>query len=55
VLLGKGGVLEDEVKLSSWFRYLPESVEEIQPTLRTLAHPISQDYLRDTLQKWIAM
>ncbi|XP_072208407.1 conserved oligomeric Golgi complex subunit 1 isoform X2 [Excalfactoria chinensis] len=52
---GKGGVLEDEVKLSSWFRYLPESVVEFQPTLRTLAHPISQDYLRDTLQKWIAM
>ncbi|XP_065591444.1 conserved oligomeric Golgi complex subunit 1 isoform X1 [Cyrtonyx montezumae] len=52
---GKGGVLEDEVKLSSWFRYLPESVVEFQPTLRTLAHPISQDYLRDTLQKWIVM
>ncbi|POI29036.1 hypothetical protein CIB84_007214 [Bambusicola thoracicus] len=52
---GKGGVLEDDVKLSSWFRYLPESVVEFQPTLRTLAHPISQDYLRDTLQKWIAM
>ncbi|NXC47712.1 COG1 protein, partial [Penelope pileata] len=52
---GKGGVLEDEVKLSSWFKYLPESVVEFQPTLRTLAHPISQDYLRDTLQKWIAM
>ncbi|NXJ05165.1 COG1 protein, partial [Odontophorus gujanensis] len=55
VLPGKGGVLEDEVKLSSWFRYLPESVVEFQPTLRTLAHPISQDYLRDTLQKWIVM
>ncbi|KAM9177896.1 conserved oligomeric Golgi complex subunit 1 isoform 1-T1 [Mergus octosetaceus] len=52
---GKGGVLEDEVKLSSWFRYLPESVVEFQPTLRTLAHPISQEYLRDTLQQWIAM
>ncbi|NXJ98336.1 COG1 protein, partial [Corythaixoides concolor] len=52
---GKGGVLEDEVKLSSWFRYLPESVVEFQPALRTLAHPISQDYLRDTLQKWITM
>uniref|UniRef100_A0A8B9QXK1 Conserved oligomeric Golgi complex subunit 1 n=1 Tax=Anas platyrhynchos TaxID=8839 RepID=A0A8B9QXK1_ANAPL len=51
----KGGVLEDEVKLSSWFRYLPESVVEFQPTLRTLAHPISQEYLRDTLQQWIAM
>ncbi|XP_074016129.1 LOW QUALITY PROTEIN: conserved oligomeric Golgi complex subunit 1 [Numenius arquata] len=52
---GKGGVLEEEMKLSSWCRYLPESVVEFQPVLRTLAHPISQDYLRDTLQKWIAM
>ncbi|XP_040438017.1 conserved oligomeric Golgi complex subunit 1 isoform X2 [Falco naumanni] len=51
----RGGVLEEEVKLSSWFRYLPNSVVEFQPALRTLAHPISQDYLRDTLQKWIAM
>ncbi|NWR66379.1 COG1 protein, partial [Bucorvus abyssinicus] len=52
---GRGGVLEEEVTLSSWFRYLPESVVEFRPALRTLAHPISQDYLRDTLQKWIAM
>ncbi|NWS74457.1 COG1 protein, partial [Crotophaga sulcirostris] len=52
---GRGGVLEDEVKLSSWFRYLPESVVEFRPALRTLAHPISQDYLRDTLQQWITM
>ncbi|NXG51140.1 COG1 protein, partial [Psilopogon haemacephalus] len=52
---GEGGVLEEEVKLSSWFKYLPESVVQFQPALRTLAHPISQDYLRDTLQKWIAM
>ncbi|KFV52654.1 Conserved oligomeric Golgi complex subunit 1, partial [Gavia stellata] len=52
---GRGGVLEEEVKLSSWFRYLPESVVEFQPALRTLAHPISRDYLRDALQKWIAM
>ncbi|XP_061866932.1 conserved oligomeric Golgi complex subunit 1 isoform X2 [Colius striatus] len=52
---GRGGVLEEEVKLSGWFKYLPESVVEFQPALRTLAHPISQDYLRDTLQKWIAM
>ncbi|NXS58682.1 COG1 protein, partial [Brachypteracias leptosomus] len=52
---GRGGVLEEEVKLSSWFRYLPQSVVEFQPALRTLAHPISQDYLRDTLQKWITM
>ncbi|KFW09170.1 Conserved oligomeric Golgi complex subunit 1, partial [Eurypyga helias] len=54
---GRGGVLEEEMKLSSWFwfRSLPESVVEFQPALRTLAHPISQDYLRDTLQKWLAM
>ncbi|NXW50788.1 COG1 protein, partial [Nyctiprogne leucopyga] len=52
---GRGGVLEEEMKLSSWFKYLPESVVEFQPALRTLAHPISQDYLRDTLQKWITM
>ncbi|XP_065708221.2 conserved oligomeric Golgi complex subunit 1 isoform X1 [Patagioenas fasciata] len=52
---GRGGVLEDEVKLSSWFRYLPESVVEFRPALRTLVHPISQDYLRETLQQWIAM
>ncbi|NXY77101.1 COG1 protein, partial [Glareola pratincola] len=52
---GEGGVLEEEMKLSSWFKYLPESVVEFQPALRTLAHPISQEYLRDTLQKWIAM
>ncbi|NXX75408.1 COG1 protein, partial [Urocolius indicus] len=52
---GRGGVLEEEMKLSGWFKYLPESVVEFQPALRTLAHPISQDYLRDTLQKWIAM
>lgn len=55
VLAGRGGVLEEEVKLSSWFRYLPESVVEFQPALRTLVHPISQDYLRETLQQWITM
>ncbi|NXD10107.1 COG1 protein, partial [Nothocercus nigrocapillus] len=52
---GGGGVLEDEVKLSSWFRYLPASVVEFQPALRTLAHPISQEHLRDTLQQWITL
>ncbi|XP_065549878.1 conserved oligomeric Golgi complex subunit 1 isoform X2 [Lathamus discolor] len=52
---GKGGVLEEDLKLSSWFRYLPESVVEFQPALRTLAHPISQEHLRETLQKWITM
>ncbi|KAM4844948.1 conserved oligomeric Golgi complex subunit 1 isoform 2-T2 [Thomomys bottae] len=53
---GKGfSVLKDEVKLCSWSRHLPASITEFQPTLRTLAHPISQEYLRDTLQKWIHM
>ncbi|XP_054832185.1 conserved oligomeric Golgi complex subunit 1 isoform X2 [Eublepharis macularius] len=53
---GKGiTVLKEETKLSTWFKYLPPSVTQFQPTLRTLAHPISQDYLRDTLQKWINM
>ncbi|XP_058025893.1 conserved oligomeric Golgi complex subunit 1 isoform X1 [Ahaetulla prasina] len=48
-------MLKDETKLSTSFKYLPSSVTEFQPTLRTLAHPISQDCLRDTLQKWISM
>uniref|UniRef100_A0A8D2KUX7 Conserved oligomeric Golgi complex subunit 1 n=2 Tax=Varanus komodoensis TaxID=61221 RepID=A0A8D2KUX7_VARKO len=53
---GKGlTVLKEEIKLSSSFKYLPPSVTEFQPTLRTLAHPISQEYLRETLQKWITM
>ncbi|XP_003786216.1 conserved oligomeric Golgi complex subunit 1 [Otolemur garnettii] len=53
---GKGiGVLQGEMKLCSWFKYLPASVVGFRPVLRTLAHPISQEYLRDTLQKWIHM
>uniref|UniRef100_A0A8C5IH79 Conserved oligomeric Golgi complex subunit 1 n=1 Tax=Junco hyemalis TaxID=40217 RepID=A0A8C5IH79_JUNHY len=52
---GRGGLLEEDLKLSSWFKYLPESVVEFQPALRTLAHPISQEYLRETLQQWINM
>ncbi|KAF2987660.1 hypothetical protein EK904_014392, partial [Melospiza melodia maxima] len=52
---GRGGVLQEDLKLSSWFKYLPESVVEFQPALRTLAHPISQEYLRETLQQWINM
>ncbi|XP_028617081.1 conserved oligomeric Golgi complex subunit 1 isoform X2 [Grammomys surdaster] len=53
---GKGiGALQGEMKLCGWFRYLPASIAEFQPTLRTLAHPISQEYLKDTLQKWIDM
>uniref|UniRef100_A0A2K6GRF0 Conserved oligomeric Golgi complex subunit 1 n=1 Tax=Propithecus coquereli TaxID=379532 RepID=A0A2K6GRF0_PROCO len=53
---GKGmGVLQGEMKLCSWFKHLPASVVGFQPVLRTLAHPISQEYLQDTLQKWIHM
>nr|XP_012309226.1 conserved oligomeric Golgi complex subunit 1 isoform X1 [Aotus nancymaae] len=53
---GKGtGVLQEGMKLCSWFKHLPASVVEFQPTLRTLAYPISQEYLKDTLQKWIHM
>uniref|UniRef100_A0A8D0DIB6 Conserved oligomeric Golgi complex subunit 1 n=1 Tax=Salvator merianae TaxID=96440 RepID=A0A8D0DIB6_SALMN len=53
---GKGiTVFKGESELSSSFKYLPPSVTEFQPTLRILAHPISQDYLRDTLQKWISI
>uniref|UniRef100_A0A8C3YIE7 Conserved oligomeric Golgi complex subunit 1 n=2 Tax=Catagonus wagneri TaxID=51154 RepID=A0A8C3YIE7_9CETA len=53
---GKGlGVLQQEIKLCSWFKHLPASVVEFQPALRTLAHPISQEFLKDTLQKWIHM
>ncbi|NXD31463.1 COG1 protein, partial [Spelaeornis formosus] len=52
---GRGGLLDEDLKLSSWFKYLPESVVEFQPALRTLAHPISQEYLRETLQQWINM
>ncbi|EDM06517.1 component of oligomeric golgi complex 1 (predicted), isoform CRA_b [Rattus norvegicus] len=43
------------MKLCSWFRHLPASVTEFQPALRTLAHPISQEYLKGTLRKWIDM
>ena len=37
----------------SVFRYLPSSVSEFQPVLRTLARPIQREQLRDTLQQWI--
>uniref|UniRef100_A0A672Q3L2 Conserved oligomeric Golgi complex subunit 1 n=1 Tax=Sinocyclocheilus grahami TaxID=75366 RepID=A0A672Q3L2_SINGR len=37
----------------SWFKYLPPSVMNFQPALRTLAQPIQRDQLRDTLQQWI--
>uniref|UniRef100_A0A9J8C4H6 Conserved oligomeric Golgi complex subunit 1 n=1 Tax=Cyprinus carpio carpio TaxID=630221 RepID=A0A9J8C4H6_CYPCA len=37
----------------SWFKYLPLSVMNFQPALRTLAQPIQREQLRDTLQQWI--
>ncbi|XP_008154476.2 conserved oligomeric Golgi complex subunit 1 [Eptesicus fuscus] len=49
------GVLQEEMKLCSWFKHLPASIVEFRPALRTLARPISQEYLTDTLQKWIHM
>ncbi|XP_016056947.1 PREDICTED: conserved oligomeric Golgi complex subunit 1 [Miniopterus natalensis] len=49
------GVLQEEMKLCSWFRHLPASIVTFRPALRTLAHPISQGHLTDTLQKWIHM
>lgn len=39
----------------SWFKYLPPSVMNFQPVLRTLAQPIQREQLRDTLQQWIDM
>ncbi|XP_069809535.1 conserved oligomeric Golgi complex subunit 1 [Dendropsophus ebraccatus] len=51
---GKGiKVLREEMESLSWFRHLPPSVVDFQPSLRTLARPINQDYLRETLQQWI--
>ncbi|KAK5618020.1 hypothetical protein CRENBAI_023353 [Crenichthys baileyi] len=51
---GKGRkVLQEEWSTGSWFRYLPPSITEFQPTLRTLALPIQTEQLRDTLQQWI--
>ncbi|XP_058140628.1 conserved oligomeric Golgi complex subunit 1 isoform X1 [Dasypus novemcinctus] len=52
---GKGNGVLQEMNLCSWFKHLPASIVEFQPALRTLAHPISQEYLKDTLQKWIYM
>uniref|UniRef100_A0A8C2CG78 Conserved oligomeric Golgi complex subunit 1 n=1 Tax=Cyprinus carpio TaxID=7962 RepID=A0A8C2CG78_CYPCA len=37
----------------SWIKYLPLSVMNFQPALRTLAQPIQREQLRDTLQQWI--
>ncbi|XP_077589883.1 conserved oligomeric Golgi complex subunit 1 isoform X1 [Stigmatopora nigra] len=46
-------VLQEDASTGSWFKYLPSSVTEFQPTLRTLAEPIQRELLRDTLQQWI--
>ncbi|KAF6732784.1 Conserved oligomeric Golgi complex subunit 1 [Oryzias melastigma] len=46
-------VLQEEASTGSWFRCLPSSVTEFQPTLRTLAQPIQREQLQDTLQQWI--
>ncbi|XP_055048662.2 conserved oligomeric Golgi complex subunit 1 isoform X2 [Misgurnus anguillicaudatus] len=46
-------VLDNEVSPGSWFKHLPPSVMNFQPTLRTLAQPIQREQLRDTLQQWI--
>ncbi|XP_033969529.1 conserved oligomeric Golgi complex subunit 1 isoform X1 [Trematomus bernacchii] len=49
----KRRVLQEETSPGSWFRYLPPSITEFQPALRTLAQPIQREQLRDTLQQWI--
>ncbi|XP_056609563.1 conserved oligomeric Golgi complex subunit 1 [Triplophysa dalaica] len=46
-------VLDKEMSTGSWFKYLPPSVMNFQPILRTLAQPIQREQLRDTLQQWI--
>ncbi|CAN9505296.1 unnamed protein product [Ophioblennius macclurei] len=47
-------VLQEDWSTGSWFGYLPPSITEFQPALRTLAQPIQREQLRDTLQQWIA-
>ncbi|XP_041813786.1 conserved oligomeric Golgi complex subunit 1 isoform X2 [Chelmon rostratus] len=46
-------VLQEETSTGSWFNFLPPSITEFQPALRTLAQPIQREQLRDTLQQWI--
>nr|XP_006635458.1 PREDICTED: conserved oligomeric Golgi complex subunit 1 isoform X1 [Lepisosteus oculatus] len=46
-------VLQGEMSSGSWFKYLPSSVTDFQPTLRTLAQPIQPEHLRDTLRQWM--
>ena len=47
--------MQEEVSTDGWFKYLPSSITEFQPALRTLAQPIQREQLRDTLQHWIDM
>uniref|UniRef100_A0A7N8XGJ9 Conserved oligomeric Golgi complex subunit 1 n=1 Tax=Mastacembelus armatus TaxID=205130 RepID=A0A7N8XGJ9_9TELE len=46
-------VLQEGTSTGSCFKYLPPSVTEFQPALRTLAKPIQREQLRDALQQWI--
>uniref|UniRef100_A0A3Q1HVM0 Conserved oligomeric Golgi complex subunit 1 n=1 Tax=Anabas testudineus TaxID=64144 RepID=A0A3Q1HVM0_ANATE len=46
-------VMQEEKSIGRWFKYLPPSIIEFQPALRTLAQPIQREQLRDTLQQWI--
>ncbi|XP_015259637.1 PREDICTED: conserved oligomeric Golgi complex subunit 1 [Cyprinodon variegatus] len=46
-------VLQEEWSAGGWFRHLPPSITEFQPSLRSLAQPILTEQLRDTLQQWI--
>ncbi|XP_075888501.1 conserved oligomeric Golgi complex subunit 1 isoform X3 [Nelusetta ayraudi] len=46
-------LLQEGPSTGSWFNHLPSSITEFQPALRTLAHPIQAEQLRDTLQQWI--
>ncbi|XP_023692748.2 conserved oligomeric Golgi complex subunit 1 isoform X1 [Paramormyrops kingsleyae] len=50
---GRNRVLQEDMAPGGWFRYLPPSVTEFQPALRSLAQPIQREQLRDSLQQWI--
>lgn len=43
----------EDISTGSVFKYLPASVSEFQPALRTLAQPIQKEQLQDTLRQWI--
>lgn len=46
-------LLQEDVSAGSWLKYLPASISEFQPVLRTLAQPIQREHLQDALQQWI--